>query len=381
MAPVPPDPPIPSLLFRPAAQWLLLAAGAVVVGWFVGLTVWGLAATRLGVPVPGPLGLAFIFLVPFLPALVFSRCAVRMDEEGIWRRRFFRWDLWPWTAFAEGKIEDALGADCFLFPEKPWHGRRLNLGVLPERNRRLIRDQIRRFRQWREIRLPEEVTINFDWRRHARFTPAGVYLWRARKEPRFVGWSEVGPIKLRRLDHDRRDFRWLLFRPAGSHWHIVLLHGGEKSYWQHPASKFFAVGGTRWRGASAEVLAAFLEKHVPPEQLHIDALRGAPASLAECERRLAEIEKNYSQTKRLAPWMKVLTLLWLTWIGMTIQNGPNRGMDLRVYKLISFVVFVGGFLLYWKMHRDYKKEKNALEAFSEALPKESNCPLAETGSP
>jgi len=371
MVSVPLNPPIPSVIFRPAAHWLLLAAGAFVVGWFVELTAWGVAVVVLGMPRPGPLGLAFVLLVPFFPALALSRYAVRMDEEGIWRRRIFRWDPWPWTAFAEGKIEDALATDCFLFPEKPWYWRRLNLGVFPERKRSLIRDQIRRFRQWREIKLPEEVTIDFDWRRHARFTPAGVYLWRERKEPRFVPWSDIGPIKLRRLDHDRRDFRWLQFRPAGSRWHIVLLHGGNQgSYWQHPSYVFFAEGGTRWQGASAEVLAAFLEKHVPPEQLHIDVLRGPPASRAECERRLAEIEKKHQWEKRLAPLTKVLVLVWLTCIGVDIRNRPNPGLNLRVLNVVSFVLFVGGFLMYWGMQRDYKKEKHDLEAWSEASPKE-----------
>src|SRR5262245_7110528 len=42
-----------------------------------------------------------------LPVLIF-RHALRVDDAGVWRRRFVRWDLWPWRAFAGGEIRDGV---------------------------------------------------------------------------------------------------------------------------------------------------------------------------------------------------------------------------------------------------------------------------------
>jgi hypothetical protein len=69
--------------------------------------------------------------------------------------------------------------------------------------------------------------------------------------------------------------------------------------------------------------------------------------------------------------MKILALIWLTCIGIDIPNRPNPGINFRVLNMVSFVVLVGSFLLYWGMQRGYKTEKNELEALRDALPKES----------
>jgi hypothetical protein len=207
--------------------------------------------------------------------------------------------------------------------------------------------------------------------RRARFTPAGVHLWRGRSEPRFVPWSEISPIILRRLDHDRRDFRWLLFRPPGSFLHILLTNGERSgAYWDSAGAKPLAEGWDSWKGTSAEVLAAFLEKHVPPNLLQVDALRGAPLNLAECERRLAEVEKKY------LPLLKVLRLWPVLWpIGLVVLSiwaliigGPNAlksnwGFGVfGVFLLESFRwVFCRG------LERQFKKERSELEAWREAL--------------
>ncbi len=47
-----------------------------------------------------------LLLAPFMlaPALLTFRQVLRVDGNGIWRRRFFRWDLWNWDAFAGGQI-------------------------------------------------------------------------------------------------------------------------------------------------------------------------------------------------------------------------------------------------------------------------------------
>jgi hypothetical protein len=74
---------------------------------------------------------AAILGVPMLGGALLIFCQLlRVDDRGIWRRRLFFWDLWPWEAFTAGKVRQDFRKDSFVFPSNPWWNRNLTLELL-----------------------------------------------------------------------------------------------------------------------------------------------------------------------------------------------------------------------------------------------------------
>jgi hypothetical protein len=348
-------------VFRPAPEWrrvaVICAVGAMVLAaTSFAMAHWGLDAQSRFV---GRLIVSAILGV--VPFLLVWRSAVRIDAEGIWRRRFIRWDLWHWAAFSDGRIRDKSSADSFLNPDKTWYWRHLNLGFLAEEERQFIHDVIGKIRTRTEIEVPHEVTISFGLMRRARFTPSGVHLWRGRcPSAPVIPWTLMSPIELYRIDHDRRDFWQLEFRAPASARPILLTH---------------TYGQPTWSGSNAEQLAAFLQRHAPPDRLHVNAGSGNPLDRAEYERRLAKAEKDLARFRKARRLMRWLTLVpvgagyvvtaakagldplkwdWFSWLGFFAFT-----LMLEVYPLISC-----GALMF-QLEREKRKECSELKAWKE----------------
>ncbi len=82
----------------------------------------------------GELTLWSICLTAAYPALfaffwfVVLRWKLRVDQDGVSRRRLFRWEFWPWSAFESGRIQKR--GDTFYDPTRPWWRRRLGVFCL-----------------------------------------------------------------------------------------------------------------------------------------------------------------------------------------------------------------------------------------------------------
>src|SRR5262249_30865309 len=117
-----------------------------------------------------------IFAIPMLGgALFLCRQLLRVDNRGIWRRRFFRWDLWPWEAFTAGQIHQGTYKDSFVFLSKPWWNRYLFLEFLQEEDREHLAHRIRSV--WTPPPLPvlsTELTIRWGLRRWAHLSEKGI---------------------------------------------------------------------------------------------------------------------------------------------------------------------------------------------------------------
>ncbi len=322
------EPDCPVAFFRPAPLWRrvavysvlgCLAAAAVVVV----MHRWGLLPQRTAVAqalAVGGLGILAVFA-----SLFAWRSALHVNAEGIWRRRFFRWDLWPWEAFGEGRIQDKPGAGAYRYPERPWYWRDLDLGFLREPDRHFVTELVRRLRERPDIEVPEEATISLPFRRRMRFTPAGIQFWRGSQVPGPVrAWAEVGPIQLTRVDHDRRDFNRLEFQAPG---------GG-------PIRLTFVHGRPIWQGADAEALAAFLHRHVPPALLHVNALDAAPRDWAEYRRRIAQLDQDEAKIRKLhrrAAWF-VLLCAGAAFFLIALRGGPNP-LQWNWFEWLGFLMF------------------------------------------
>jgi len=358
------DSDFPTGVFRPAPEWrriaiYLVLAFLVIIAVRVAMDQAGLippqgAADKMAMPV-------VLTLFTIVPSMVIWRSAIRVDGEGIWRRRLLAWDLWPWEAFSEGKIRDKSSIDSFLYPDKPWYWRHLYLEFLTDQHRKTVHEIICKVRNRPEIALPDEVAISFPFRRHARFALAGIQVWRGKQEPGlFIPWGEIGPIVLARVDHDRRDFRQLELRvPAGGG--LIRLR--------------FSYGSPSWEGAESEVLAAFLQRHVPPQQFHVNALTGAPLDLAEYHRCIAIIDQNEAKLRkgrRLMMWLATLCV-GCPFLVVATANGVNplnwpwfSWVGILILSILLGLQFLTHWALLIHQGRRQKERRGELEAWYES---------------
>lgn len=321
----------PTVFFRPAPEWRRVAIYCVLGAWLV-IGVW-ITLRHLGLgrgAADNTIPLIVTGLAAFMPAVLVWQSAIRIDAEGIWRRRLIRWDLWPWEAFMDGKIQDKTSIDSFRYPEKPLYWRHLHLEFLIDQDRRLIHEAIAKVRNRPKIELPEELTISYQFRRHARLTREGIQLWRGKREPGpVIPWVEISPIELIRIDHDRRDFWKLEFpRPAGGTIRLMFIHGSPS-----------------WSGADAEVIAAFLSRHVPSDRLHVNAACGAPLDMAEYRRCIAMVDQDEARLgkwHRLVPWLMLLVLG-----GSYFMIATKAGINPLHSKLVCLAGSAGSQFVLW----------------------------------
>ena len=221
-------------------------------------------------------GLALVILAAAGYCLFLFGWRLRVDRQGIARRRLFRWHLWPWEAFCRGEVRYGKGAASYIWPKAPLGRRSLSLGLLEEADCDEVNALVHAV--WvppPEPELPETVTVRYGLNSTATLAPGGIALhrWRRRREYR---WDEVERLTITVPEHGRPDFQRLEIKlPDRSiAWYV---HDGNRS----------------WRGADAEVIAAYLRRHVPEDRTLTAAQRGTPRSAEEAEFRL-----QYWRTKR-----------------------------------------------------------------------------------
>ena len=329
----PPDSDLPAVIFRPAPMWrraaiYCLFGCLVCIGVYDGMDPGGIGPDR-GVVAKTVISVV-LGLVATVPALLAWRSAIRIDAEGIWRRRLIEWDCWPWDAFLEGKIKDKSSQDSFVYPEKRWYWRYVYLEFLTEEDRKVLHEVIRGVRHRPEIALPEQVTISFGFRRHASFTADAVQLWPGKQQPGpVIPWEEMSTIELSRIDHERRDFRELKFSaPAGT----------------RPILLTFNNGSPIWSGADAELISAFLERHAPQGRLHVNAMGGPPLDLEEYDRRIAKNERSKAKLNLGNLLLRSSLPFWiLAAYSMVEEKAGKNPLNWDLFGWLGFLYFNGLF--------------------------------------
>jgi hypothetical protein len=264
-------------LRRSAAYW-----GS---GWFLvtGLVV----ALYLAGHVPGVSGALSLAPLFFGPAVLAWSYRVRVDDRGIWRRRFFGRDLWAWEAFATGAVREGAVPYGWVHSGKPWYRRKLNFQHLADADRDWLMDRVRQVWVPPVPRLPEQVTIRFPAgiSRFLELSPRGIVVWQERDDhARHYRWSDVGQLRVTRFAHWRRDFTALdVELPEGEP--VERLRGRP----DHERNN--------WEGADPEVVLAYFLQHVPRERTRFTALTGPPRTQDEADRRLLDLERSYREAR------------------------------------------------------------------------------------
>jgi hypothetical protein len=267
----------------------------LVVGWFLAIGI-GVGLTVADLNDRSWAEMAAVLTILFVPtlgvALLTWRQALRVDERGLWRRRFFRWDLWPWDAFATGRIRAGSSKDSWVYPAKPWHCRYLFLDFLADTDRHALAEQIRQVWTPPVVAPPDMVQIRYGLWKRLELSPQGIVLFRGRRDPgRSYRWSEAVQVRVTRIDPSRQDFRTL----------NLELGCGAK-----PIRLHYQQGNRSWNGPDGETILAYLRQQVPADRIQMTSLTGPPQTRDEAYRRLQELDRSAGDLRKLG---------WVTGLG------------------------------------------------------------------
>jgi hypothetical protein len=206
--------------------------------------------------------LAFFTLTP--AAVSDWPSAFRVDEHGVWQRWYWRWDLWPWEAFAGGLVRHTSACYRWEYPDKPWYSRTMNFSILNDADRQWLMERVLQVWKPPPVELPYEIKLRLYGlpNRYLEISPRGIVLSRVTGEQiRHYGWSDVVQMRVTRFAHWRQDFTRLeLEFPAGEPEVIVVIVG------KRPDRK-----GCRYTGPAPEVVLAYLRQYVGEERVQFTA--------------------------------------------------------------------------------------------------------------
>jgi hypothetical protein len=265
-----------------------------------------------------------------------TRYRIRIDEKGVWRRRFVHWDLWPWQAFEQGKVRHGKLGDQLTYPEKSWYWRTISASMLEKKDRTAFEAVVARYLTPPPPELPARILITYGIGRRLELSADGVRLGKLINEStEVIPWREVLRVEIFRASHDRPDFATL------------NLHFGAKD---KPVSLRKQNGSPCWKGASAEEIVQFVQTHVDDARIELTAFRGPPRNIAEVNRRLAILDKADEQLRKMrrASWyvygigVTAMTLLILEpWNRPNPLNWDQDDWIHAATVFASFAVLIG----------------------------------------
>jgi len=221
------------------------------------------------------------------------RWRLRVDRDGIARRRLLGWDLWWWSDLANGRVRKTDGWKL-LDVDRPWGRRTLDLDLLELDDRREVMAKINEhYRLPPPSEAPDTMTLTYERRHSIKLSPDGIQL-DLRDGRRAYRWDEVRHLDIRRTDPLRRDFDELVlvFADREIDFAITRVHGHRIP---------------NWRGATAEEVNEFLLRHVPPHRVNESFAGDEATTRRQVDRYLRPSQKSYRQIK----WILVVAVLLL----------------------------------------------------------------------
>jgi hypothetical protein len=281
------------------------------------------------------------------------RWRLRVDDQGIWRRRLLGWDLWPWEAFAEGRVSEGEDSSTtFIFREKPFWARKMSLELLAEDDQRRILDLIRHVLvRPPEPVLPVELTILFGFRKEAYIARESLLI-RNRGEVTRYAWKEIQSLRIRRRYHDRHDFSSLEIVLPDQIITLRLIHqNGQAS--------------RSWSGArgsptpSPAIVAGIFERYVPADRVLVTALREPPRTMAEWQDRRALLEQKGRDLKNLR-WILAGTGAFVAFL--TLAEFYSNGWSGFKFAILSSVMWGLFWAVLKHIERDHLQSLADIEA-------------------
>jgi hypothetical protein len=286
-----------------------------------------------------------------LVALV-TRFRIRIDEKGVWRRRFMRWDVWPWQAFEQGKVRHGKLGDQLTYPEKSWYRRTISASLLGKKDRAAFEAVVAHYLTLPPPpELPAKILIKHGIGRRLELSVDGVRLGKHDdKSTELIPWRDVFRVEIFRATHGRPDFATLNLHIAGK---------------DKPVSLRKQNGAACWKGATAEEIALFVQTHVDESRIELTAYRGHPRNIAEVNRWMSILDnadKQLRTLRRASWWAFGIGVTGMTALILEPWNRPNPmnwGPDDWIHAAVVFTSFVvlNGLLLAMGLGVSYFKRR------------------------
>jgi hypothetical protein len=231
------------------------------------------------------------------------RWKLRVDEHGVARRLFWRWQIWSWSDFVSGRIT-RLPSYTFCDPARPWWRRTLRLEFMDHAEARQVLHAIEaHYQPPAPPEAPDALTIKIGLRTSISFDKSGVHIVQGGM-PHEYTWDDVQSVYINRVDAMRRDFIRLEMALPHPHTELELraFQGG---------------GAPQWRGATAEQINQLVRRHV-------SANRITTAIAGETPERRKDIEKQLAQLRDVRRFLFILAICtigfligWFAWFAST----------------------------------------------------------------
>ena len=185
------------------------------------------------------------------------------------RWRLWIWDSWAWEAFEQGMVLDSEAeSTSYLFPQKPFWTRKLDLGLLEDADRQRVESLITGVRLRPALDLPSELALRYGFRKDVLLAAGGLLL-RDHGDETHYNWKEIRNLRIRQYDRSRRDFKSLEL--------ILTDRVLNFSVRRHDGQLIRSWSGTRGHATpSAEILLGVLERWVPADRIDVTSLTDPP---------------------------------------------------------------------------------------------------------
>lgn len=276
--------------------WYVIAAVPVLCA----LAAWQISGNDAIEPARRPFAIAFGCTIHILAGLVMAwplSWRLRVDDQGLCRRRLWWCDLWPWHDIAAGHIRKQAARLGLVDPSRPWWRRTLGFSYLEESDHAEVMASVNaHYRLPPPPALPASIELAYQGGCTLVLDARGLHQ-RVFRKTRDYAWSDVRGVLIRRLDPLRRDFTKVV---------IVL-----------PDREITIFGLLRETPDTRAIAAEFFARYLPAEKLDVALTAGPPNRPAHIEHELKRLQKDQREFRIVQLVGLALLAAWSVWFGFS----------------------------------------------------------------
>lgn len=240
--------------------------------------------------------LAVVTVLLSIAAVIPQRWQLRIDPEGISRRRVFRRDHWPWADFSSGRIQKA----PFFRLVAPHHAfgfRKLRLDLLSEEDSLELMDTINRYYQLPAAPdVPEVLELKLGFKDKYILNPQGIELIVGNITTSFE-WADMISMRITRWEPRQRDFFRLEMEFPERMVYLVHIQGRPN-----------------FQGASSADVNEFLLRIIEPARIRFDTIANPRPNISDLKKKIDAEDKGNRQAKIF------MSLLGLVFFGVIVRT-------------------------------------------------------------